>query len=431
MQTLPSMARQSNSDLRRQWWFLVTVAEAYFGLQQYDDARYWLKEAMALEVVDWEYGATARQLARLAFLQNAGVAPAQDSQAYRTLRIFLNDDTAALRSIATGKVGLALSGGGFRASLFHIGVLAKFAEQDVLRHIEVISCVSGGSIIGAHYYLELKNLLESKPDAEITQQDYIDVVAKVERDFLEGVQKNLRTRLFANPFVNWKTLIWPNYTRTERLATLMEKTLFRKASGRDVHWMDELIIKPPGVREDFSPKFDNWRRAAKIPVLVLNATALNTGHNWQFTATWMGEPPGAISTEIDGNDLLRRMYYWEAPVKYRRVRLGRAVAASACVPALFDPIQMDGLFPKRTVALVDGGVHDNQGTASLAEQECSVIVVSDASGQMDQRCNPAVRLCRFPCGQIMCLWRGFAKRNSRSCMVAGARDSSRDSLSCT
>ena len=265
----------------------------YFGLQQYDDARYWLKEAMALEVVDWEYGATARQLARLAFLQNAGVAPAQDSQAYRTLKIFLNNDTAALRSIATGKVGLALSGGGFRASLFHIGVLAKFAEQDVLRHIEVISCVSGGSIIGAHYYLELKNLLESKPDAEITQQDYIDMVAKVERDFLEGVQKNLRTRLFANPFVNWKTLIWPNYTRTERLATLMEKTLFSKASGRDIHWMDELIIRPPGVREDFSPKFDNWRRAAKIPVLVLNATTLNTGHNWQFTATWMGEPPGA------------------------------------------------------------------------------------------------------------------------------------------
>ncbi|TMP28955.1 patatin, partial [Pseudoalteromonas rubra] len=51
-------------------------------------------------------------------------------------------------AIMQGKTGLALSGGGFRASLYHIGVLAALAEQDQLRHIEVISCVSGGSIIG-------------------------------------------------------------------------------------------------------------------------------------------------------------------------------------------------------------------------------------------------------------------------------------------
>ena len=30
-------------------------------------------------------------------------------------------------------LGLALSGGGFRASLFHIGVLARLAELDLLR----------------------------------------------------------------------------------------------------------------------------------------------------------------------------------------------------------------------------------------------------------------------------------------------------------
>ena len=47
------------------------------------------------------------------------------------------------------KLGLALSGGGFRASLFHIGVLARMAELDLLRHVGVLSTVSGGSIIGA------------------------------------------------------------------------------------------------------------------------------------------------------------------------------------------------------------------------------------------------------------------------------------------
>ena len=47
------------------------------------------------------------------------------------------------------KWGLALSGGGFRASFFHLGVLARLAEMDLLRRVEVISTVSGGSIIGA------------------------------------------------------------------------------------------------------------------------------------------------------------------------------------------------------------------------------------------------------------------------------------------
>jgi len=67
---------------------------------------------------------------------------------------------SALRTAEiAGKVGLALPGGEFRASFFHIGVLARLAELDFLRHVEVLSCVSGGSIVGAQYYLELRNLL--------------------------------------------------------------------------------------------------------------------------------------------------------------------------------------------------------------------------------------------------------------------------------
>ena len=66
------------------------------------------------------------------------------------------------------KIGLALSGGGLRASFFHIGLLAQMAEQGVLKSVAVISTVSGGSIIGALYYLHLKNLLESKADKDIT-----------------------------------------------------------------------------------------------------------------------------------------------------------------------------------------------------------------------------------------------------------------------
>jgi hypothetical protein len=37
----------------------------------------------------------------------------------------------------------------------------------------------------------------------------------------------------------------------------------------------------------FNPAQHNWLRHDKVPVLVLNATTLNTGHGWQFTPTWM------------------------------------------------------------------------------------------------------------------------------------------------
>ncbi|MBI2160037.1 MAG: patatin-like phospholipase family protein [Candidatus Rokubacteria bacterium] len=74
------------------------------------------------------------------------------------------------------KLGLALSGGGFRASFFHLGVLARMAEWGLLRHVEALSTVSGGSILGALYYVHLKRLLETKPDADIRDEDYVRIV---------------------------------------------------------------------------------------------------------------------------------------------------------------------------------------------------------------------------------------------------------------
>src|SRR5205823_6969702 len=111
------------------------------------------------------------------------------SQAWRCLRLLVGSDVLALQSATLGKVGLALSGGGFRAALFHVGVLARLAELDVLRGVEVISCVSGGSIVGAHYYLEVRKLLQEKRDADITREDYIAIVQRIEKDLLAGIQK--------------------------------------------------------------------------------------------------------------------------------------------------------------------------------------------------------------------------------------------------
>lgn len=396
---LPARAAlPQHADLRSQWWFLVTLGEAYFGLGRYDEALRWLKDALLTSFSEWEYESTARQLAVLLVLAEREGSPETVLAAQETLRVFLGNDAAVVEGVRLGKVGLALSGGGFRAALFHIGVLARLAELDFLRYVEVLSCVSGGSIIGAHYYLEVRGLLSSKPDHRITRQNYIDIVKRIEREFVVGVQRNIRTRVGTNWLVNLKTALLPGYSRTNRVGELYESEIFSRVpdEGGRTRYLNRLTIMPPDEPEDFSPKVDNWRRATKAPVLVLNATTLNTGHNWQFTVSWMGEPPSSILSEVDNNDRLRRVYYWQAPAHYHDLRLGHAVAASSCVPGLFEPLALPGLYPARTVQLVDGGVQDNQGVGSLIEQECTVILVSDASGQMNSVLSPSTELVSVP-----------------------------------
>jgi predicted acylesterase/phospholipase RssA len=386
----PFAAMRSNAALRTQWWFLATLAEACFGLGRFSEARFWLREGLALNPPDWELESTTRQLVTLAIAQAQDLS--EGSEAHRTLRVIFSDATYAVRGATIGKVGLALSGGGFRASLFHIGVLARMAELDMLRYVEVLSCVSGGSIVGAHYYLEVRRLLQEKPDTAITRDDYVEIVHRLERDFLAATRKNLRLRLFTAWWANLRSLVQPGYTRTSHLGWLFEKYIYScvrdgHSSGR--RWLNDLQIRPQGGGPEFNPKVDNWARSAKAPILLLNATALNTGHNWQFAVSWMGEPPLGASSSVDRNDILRRMYYWEAPLAHRRVALGQAVAASACVPSLFDPVEFRGLYPDRSIRLVDGGTHDNQGIVGLLEQECTVMLVSDASGQTSSENEPS------------------------------------------
>jgi len=47
------------------------------------------------------------------------------------------------------RIGLALSGGGFRAAAFHLGVFRKLESMGILWKVDLLTCVSGGSIAGA------------------------------------------------------------------------------------------------------------------------------------------------------------------------------------------------------------------------------------------------------------------------------------------
>ena len=123
--------------------------------------------------------------------------------------------------MAEQKLGLALSGGGFRASLFHIGVLARLAELDRLKDVEVISTVSGGSILGAYYYLKLKQLLEGvRADfPRPSREAYVRIVKEIETEFLAAVQKNLRMRALWNPYLTARMFLSDDYSSSDRMAS--------------------------------------------------------------------------------------------------------------------------------------------------------------------------------------------------------------------
>ena len=381
-----------------EWFNTASRAEALFGLRRFDEATAVLKSTTARPDL-WELQTTARQLGDLAALCKPS------SEELPKVRAFFDalwpGGADAAFSMCIGKVGLALSGGGFRASFYHLGVLARLAEHDMLRHVDVLSCVSGGSIVGTSYWLALRTrLLDPRP---MQREDYVALVKQVIDQFSGAVEGNLRGEVqpgklkaaFRLLSGEAKGLLDP-----EEVAEVLDERFYRPlmpGHGEHPILMHELAFVPadhprllPGAGA-FNPRLHNWLRAHKVPALVLNATCVNTGHAWQFTTTWMGESPWAIHDEVDSVSRLEWSEY--APEAGWQIELGRAVAASACVPGIFDPLRLAGHYGDGVqVQLLDGGVFDNQGTVSLLAMNCNVLIVSDACGQLMLEKAPAAGL---------------------------------------
>jgi NTE family protein len=329
------------------------------------------------------------------------------------------------------KLGLALSGGGHRAAFFHIGVLARLAELGLLRPVQVISTVSGGSIIGALYYLHVKNLLESKTDAEITDADYVELVRLVEQEYREAAATNVRGSGWANLGRNLK-MAFPAYSRTDRVGELYERRFYAKAWGdrpkrKGRIAMRDLLIAPKGHTGPFDPDVENPKRRASVPILLLEATTLNTGHNWRFEAMYVGEPSRqgtadqAAREDVDKNVILERTKWEALPANCQNFPLGGAVASSACFPGGFPPVIVPKIFNDLKIELVDGGVHDNQGVEGLVDRGCTHRIISDGSGQMPDIPKPSTRLPAV-LGRVISIY-GDAEREQRLLQLLDEGDS--------
>jgi NTE family protein len=88
------------------------------------------------------------------------------------------------------RIGLALSGGGIRAAVFHLGVLRRLAFERLLERISVISTVSGGSLITAAIF--------SQAGMKWPSSD----------DYLESVYPELRRRITASDLFSLKSIGW-------------------------------------------------------------------------------------------------------------------------------------------------------------------------------------------------------------------------------
>lgn len=114
---------------------------------------------------------------------------------------------------------------------------------------------------------------------------------------------------------------------------------------------------PQRISEEMvsDPAHRNAQRRHKVPILLIQATTLNTGHRFVFTSGgWMGEL-GEERTIHDTNIYLKPIVYDTLSIDLAsRVSLGAAVAASACVPGVFDPLTLTGLYSGLELSLVDG-----------------------------------------------------------------------------
>ncbi len=217
------------------------------------------------------------------------------------------------------RVALALSGGGFRAAAFHLGVMKKLEQLGLLYKLDVISCVSGGSIAGATLALHW-----------------------ADRAGPQQLDTYLRTRSIAVSSVIGGVLD-PFSTRLEKLAAAYDAHLF----GR----------KPLST-------------LSAGPRIYFNSTNLATGNMFFFVAgenkpTEMGEYELGVVAADDFPISMAVAASSAFPPVFPPLRIGTDKYKHA------EAVQY--------VTLCDGGVYDNMGVNPLLRQRNSVdyLIISD------------------------------------------------------
>lgn len=244
-------------------------------------------------------------------------------------------------------IALCLSGGGYRAMIFHLGALWRMNQLGFLKKLSRVSSVSGGSITAGVLALAWKNL---QFNANGVAENLEELVIK-------------RLRRFANNTIDQgsiiKGILMPRHSISDEVTEAYKDHLFGSATLRDL----------PADNE--GPRF------------IINATNVQSKVLWRFSRPYMGD-------------------YRVGLVNNPTTELALAVAASSAFPPFLSPAQLelqpsdfDPNIPavlkdeayRTTVVLTDGGVYDNLGLET-AWKSYETILVSDGGGACDDEPDP-------------------------------------------
>jgi NTE family protein len=239
-------------------------------------------------------------------------------------------------------IGIAASGGGFRAMLFHAGAFLRLSELGLLAQAKRISSVSGGSIATGYLACMWEALKQN--GFKDFKQTYIEPVLAFSRQKIDVVDA-------LTGALPWKS------SAAEQVADSYDHYLFKQRSLQDLP--DE-------------PRF------------VFCATNLQSGVLWRFSKPYAGD-------------------YVVGRLDQPNLRLAQAVAASSAFPPVLSPLALklpagsftnwaSGQGPildsqiakfRERVLLTDGGVYDNHGIEPLVKRYATILV-SDGGAPFDR-----------------------------------------------
>ena len=243
-------------------------------------------------------------------------------------------------------VALCLSGGGYRAMLFHLGTLWRLNELNYLPKLTMVSSVSGGSITSGVLAMNWSKL---RFDANGCAANFDELVTQPIRH-MAGKTIDVPA-VFEGFFEGASKVVAKHY----------KSYLFGDTDLQDLP--DE-------------------------PQFVFNSTSLQTGVLWRFSKPFMGD--------------------WRVGlIPNPRLPLARAVASSSAFPPVLSPAVFDldpasfeahpkypSKAPYNTPAyrsqavLTDGGVYDNFGMET-AWKNCRQVLVSDGGGALEHQPSPS------------------------------------------
>jgi NTE family protein len=246
------------------------------------------------------------------------------------------------------KIGITLSGGGVRAAVFHLGVLSRLADDELLDKIKMLSTVSGGTLVVGLIYHSNNN---KWPTSVEFKKKCIPYVKKC------LTEKNLQLNAII------RTIFWPFPHFGKGRASIISSSI--KHCWKINSKLNDI------------PEIPRWN---------INATTIESGKSWRF-----------VPNNRMGDYVLN---YVEKP----DLDLSDAMCSSAAVPFLIGPLKIktknfkwfkytnnqtkEATTPTfKKINIWDGGAYDNLGIEPLLKynnglvyrDEINFLLVSDAA----------------------------------------------------